>query len=230
MGVRLPSSTRRAAGPRSADPYHHGDLQRALIKAAERRLELDGPEAISFRAIARDAGVSQTAPYNHFKGKEHLLATLAAQGLNELCEAQRRAAQEQAPGVDRIVALGMDYIRFALERPQRYRLMFGTGLKQWRDEPEVIQAKGASFGPLREALAEYLGEQRTGAASGEADETAVAAWALVHGLAMLLIDQGLNLQLPGRADAMQFVQRVLSRYATGLRASRRARSRSRGGD
>jgi AcrR family transcriptional regulator len=50
-------------------PYHHGDLRRALLDAAEKVLERDGPGGLSLRAVAREAGVSPAAPYHHFKDK-----------------------------------------------------------------------------------------------------------------------------------------------------------------
>ena len=68
------SKRRRSAAQPS---YHHGDLRAALLASAARLLEEEGAEAVSFRAIARDVGVSQTAPYNHFDSKEHLLAKVA---------------------------------------------------------------------------------------------------------------------------------------------------------
>ena len=54
--------------------YHHGDLARALIDAAAAMLAEDGARAVSLRAVARRAGVSQTAPYRHFSDKGALLA------------------------------------------------------------------------------------------------------------------------------------------------------------
>jgi AcrR family transcriptional regulator len=50
-------------------PYHHGDLSRALVDAARKILENEGPAALSLRAVAREAGVSPAAPYHHFKDK-----------------------------------------------------------------------------------------------------------------------------------------------------------------
>ena len=51
----------------ASKPYHHGDLSRALVMAARRILETEGPAALSLRAVAREAGVSPAAPYRHFK-------------------------------------------------------------------------------------------------------------------------------------------------------------------
>ena len=61
-------------------PYHHGDLRRALMDSADAILERDGPNALSLRAVAREAGVSPAAPYHHFKDKDELLSAIAREG------------------------------------------------------------------------------------------------------------------------------------------------------
>ena len=67
-------------------PYHHGDLRRALLDAAQRRLESAGLEAVSIRACARDTGVSGAAPIHHFGSLKGLLSALAARGFEQLIE------------------------------------------------------------------------------------------------------------------------------------------------
>lgn len=202
--------------PQPGRSYHHGDLRSALVAAAGEMLERDGPEAISFRAVARATGVSQTAPYNHFQSKEGLLATVAEAGFRDLEASQAAAAGMAPPGADRVTALGLDYVRFALRRPQLYRLMFGVGVPGWYAHPDVIAAKGASFRPIQQVLAAHLA---TGGKVGpEAVETAaVAAWALVHGLAMLLIDRSLDPAKKAAGEAEALVTRAIGLFASGLR-------------
>src|SRR6266566_2082637 len=102
----------------SARGYHHGDLRSALVAAAAALLERDGAEALSFRAVARAAGVSQAAPYNHFSGRDDLLATAAEAGFRALQASQIAAAGQAPPGLRRVISLGMDYLAFATARPQ----------------------------------------------------------------------------------------------------------------
>ena len=65
---------------RSPSPIITGDLSRALVDAARRLLEAEGPSALSLRAVAREAGVSPAAPYHHFKDKGELLEAVAHEG------------------------------------------------------------------------------------------------------------------------------------------------------
>lgn len=155
----------------SEKPYHHGDLRAALIDAGEALLDAGGD--ISLREAARMAGVSPTAAYRHFADKDALLAALAVRGFQEF----GRALGEAAAGApaDVVVALGRAYLRFALARPGRFRLMFGPLLARVGDQiPELQDAARRSFAALE-------------GAAGDRDE-ALRRWSLVHGLAHLLLD------------------------------------------
>src|ERR1700750_2993966 len=92
-----------------ARPYHHGDLRRALVEAARRLLESEGPTALSLRAVAREAGVSPAAPYHHFKDKAELLDAVAHEGW-ELLEQQMAEAKDKAVGRGQMNALGVAYV------------------------------------------------------------------------------------------------------------------------
>lgn len=195
-------------------PYHHGDLHTALIAATAHMLETEGPEAISFRAIARAAGVSQTAPYNHFRSKEHLLATVAIAGFADLVAAQRSADRGGTPG-ERIRALASAYVRVARGRPQLYRLMFGVGIADWRAYPELEAAAGTCTQPLQEALAEHFATVGV-TAPGVLATASVAAWSLVHGLATLLIDGKVDpAETPAR-DTDTLVDRIAAWFVAGM--------------
>src|SRR5579875_1684070 len=105
-----------------ARPYHHGDLRRALVAAAERILVRDGLQGLSLRGVAREAGVSPAAPYHHFKDKSDLLNALAEEGFHALGDALR-AEFEADPRHD-LTSMGVAYVKFARANPALYRLMF----------------------------------------------------------------------------------------------------------
>jgi AcrR family transcriptional regulator len=180
-------------------------------------LEKTGPESISFRAIAREAGVSQTAPYNHFTSKEHLLATLATIGFRELEASQTAATRGADTPNEQIDGLGRAYVRFACRHPQLYRLMFGVGMSNWRARQEVATAKKASFRPLQEALAASL-RITSGNSAATVETAAVAAWAMAHGLSMLLIDGALDVP-HNVVDAERLAARVVAWQVAGLEAA-----------
>src|ERR1700754_1960907 len=103
-----------------ARPYHHGDLRRALIDAARRVLEQEGPAALSLRAVAREAGVSPAAPYHHFKDKGELLDAVADQGWAMLSQVMSEALTKKGE----LSPVVVSYICFAREHPALYRVMY----------------------------------------------------------------------------------------------------------
>jgi AcrR family transcriptional regulator len=158
-------------------PYHHGDLSRALVEAAGRLLERDGPSALSLRAVAREAGVSPAAPYHHFKDKGELLDAVASQGWRMLNDTLTRARTEG--GGDLNSGLGVAYVRFAREHPALYRVMYDCS-REREALPDHSSDKDSAFHRVRDAL--------IAAGADPNDEvglelSAVAAWCAAHGLA-----------------------------------------------
>ena len=209
---------RATARKAAARGYHHGDLRSALVAAAAALLERDGAEALSFRAVARAAGVSQAAPYNHFSGRDDLLATVAEAGFRALHASQIAAAGQAAPGLSRVIGLGTDYLAFAIARPQLYRLMFGVGVANWCAYPAVDEAKHQTFAPFRTALLDYLG---AGTPPATLDAAAHAGWALVHGLSMLRLDGSAAAR--GKPEDLQREHAALELFATSLAGIRTLR-------
>ena len=64
--------------------YHHGNLRQALMDEALMCIREQGADKLSLRALARQVGVSQAAPYRHFEDKVALLSALASDGFQRL--------------------------------------------------------------------------------------------------------------------------------------------------
>ena len=159
-----------------ARSYHHGDLRVALIEAGLATLEGSDAEAISLRELARTVGVSPTAVYRHFPDKKALLAALADAGVAWLGEAQRLASEAAGGGAAGFAATGRAYVRFALAHPALFRLSFTHG--------GCVAAPTQSSDAASQMLRGYA-EQFGGA---DAERLTLQAWAVAHGLAMLMLD------------------------------------------
>ncbi len=160
-------------------PYHHGGLGLALIAAAKALLDEGGPGAVSLRETARRVGVSPTATYRHFADKESLLVAVAVEGFREFGAALAKASSD---GPDPLSAMGVAYVHFALSRRGVFRLMFGPQMANRAKYPELKAAADQAFQQLK------AGIQTRPPARGDSDLAAIAAWALVHGLAQLFLD------------------------------------------
>jgi AcrR family transcriptional regulator len=186
--------------------YHHGDLRAALLDAALEVLEEDGATALSLRAVARRAGVSPAAPYRHYADREALVSAVAAVGYRDLAE--RLAAAHPAPSTPAQLAdVAIAYVRFAIERPALFRIMFGEPCD--RDNDERVAATAAVTLYLREIVARAF-------PASDPEALAPAIWALVHGLAFLHLDGKLDAADPAAVDA-----RVSDAVAAVLGASAR---------
>jgi AcrR family transcriptional regulator len=177
-------------------PYHHGDLAPALRRAARETLESEGLEALSLRSVARRAGVSHAAPYRHFASREALLADLAVAGFTELKEEIAKAASVPGAVPDRIARVGAAYARFAARQGNLLRLMFSSEFPNRAQIPALVEATEA----VAKEIAQIVGD----------DVVGLAVWASVHGLAMLAVDNmidlgqrqsGMNV-LPSRAEIL----------------------------
>ena len=159
--------------------YHQGDLRTALVGAALALLADNGADALSLRAVARRAGVSAMAPYRHYPDKEALLAAVAVQGFDGLRKVLR-AADQAAPAGQALVDQAAAYVRYALENPALFRLMFGP--KRLGTHPELIAAGEAAYAVLATRVAAET------PADADRDARALGCWSLVHGLASLFLD------------------------------------------
>lgn len=191
----------RAEGCARSRAYHHGDLRKTLLEACCKHIECQGTEGLSLRALAREAGVSATAPYRHFDNRQALLAALASEGFRELA-----GRIEGVPAADPIEALfygGLAYVRYAEANPVKYHLMFGDVIGDFSDHAELLEAACDCYARL-EAILE------AGLASGSLrcdslPELGGTVWALLHGLSGLVIT--------ARTKAAQMAPEVVAQVA-----------------
>lgn len=144
-------------------------------------VEASGVESLSLREVSRRLGVSHQAPYKHFRSRDHLLAEIVAQVFEEFAQHLENRPRFDDPHED-LRSMGESYVRYALERPLHYRLLFATPHPDAEDHPEMTANAQRAFGLLRDALAE-LDE---GPASSELEHDALFVWSTIHGLASIL--------------------------------------------
>lgn len=174
-------------------PYHHGDLRRVLIDAALALVTEKQDWAFSLREVARRAGVSHNAPYNHFAEKQDLLAAVAAVGFERLNDRMRTASAGIKDESGALLACSRAYIQCALENPALYRLMFGPApAKPTVGRPAATRIAGAD---AKAVLAEIiLRGSRSGvfaiAVDHPRDQSMAVffSWSAIHGVTMLLLD------------------------------------------
>ena len=164
-----------------ARSYHHGDLKTAMIEAALQLVRAKGPRGFTLNEASRTAGVSVSAPYNHFKDKEALLIEIVLLG-NRTLETELQAAADtvELPR-EKLLAVYLAYVSFAERHPDLFAVMFQSGIDK-TPYPEVQASTLKAFGVAAKLAAQIELSQES------ADQLALATWTMAHGFAMLRVE------------------------------------------
>ena len=175
--------------------YHHGDLRAVILTEVARLVAERGADGVSLRELARSAGVSHAAPAHHFTDRRGLFTALATQGFLLLAEALIDARGDFADAA-------LAYVRFAIEYPGHYQVMFNKSLLDVSDA-ELTAAEAASGAELSRGVAAL----RDPNAHADPAAAQLAAWSLVHGFSMLWLNDAVTAQVR-QTDPMDTVMRI----------------------
>ncbi|MCB1846686.1 MAG: TetR/AcrR family transcriptional regulator [Halieaceae bacterium] len=194
--------------------YHKGNVREDLIEAAEAVLQEEGVGAVSVRRVAREVGVVPSAVYNHFENREALLAAVAADGYRYMERLGDRMARSADQPLKMIRQLAREYLRFAAENPNLYRLMFSADVIAYRVHPELEQAADASFGRLVEWW--YGPGSFDPKKSAVEYPYALSLWSMVHGASMQMIDGHVSVNIRSKAAIYKLADTVVGTLIEGI--------------
>jgi AcrR family transcriptional regulator len=248
MTTKKASSSHVKSKARGA--YHHGDLKRTLLDAALALALERGPAGFTLAEICRAAGVSQAAPYRHYESKEHLLAEASAEGFRLLMKQEEVAfagCDDLETALRRVTA---GYLSFARQYPAHLAVMFtnrmgdyfqGAARKAEAAGPEGLHALPPPANRTEEAILEcwrvgqssFLelvngfvrlapgsGLERTLAADGGRG-FASACWAMLHGVAVLVLERMIEPEWADN-DGERVFERMVRPWLQGQRALEKA--------
>jgi len=164
--------------------YHHGNLRQALVEAALKLIETQGPQGFTLSEAAKTAGVTPAAVYRHFAGREDLIAECARQGFGIFADLMEHAWNGGKPSsLAAFEATGRAYLAFARRFPGHYMAMFESGIAP-ETTPELSAATARAQAVLTRAaaaLSQHLPEGRRPPAS----MVSAHIWAMSHGVVEL---------------------------------------------
>ncbi|MDG4665520.1 TetR/AcrR family transcriptional regulator [Mycobacterium sp. 236(2023)] len=172
--------------------YHHGDLKAVILAQAATLVAERGADGVSLRELARAAGVSHAAPAHHFTDRRGLFTALAAQGWRMLAASLAQARPE-------FLDAALAYVEFAVGNPGHYEVMFDRSLVN-PDDPDLAAARDEAGAEL----ASGVGTLSDARAKEDPQAAGLAAWSLVHGFAMLWLNEAIDTD----TDAVATAQRV----------------------
>jgi len=195
--------------------YHHGDLPQALLDAAQKLLDEGGVEAVTVRAVAREAGVAHSAPANHFKDRAALLGALAARIFEQLAiEVEKALGVSRRSPKARLHAMADVIVRYALQHPHRYRLLWRGD--NFASDGSAVEIAGTV---LYDAVKEILGGNEAGT-KVSIDSEVIAAWSLIHGYVSLRLEGTLvdgHDEVSGKSRASAIVDVLIEGLGRGKR-------------
>ncbi len=198
--------------------YHHGNLRQALLEHAVDLARSGGPDAVVLRDVQRAAGVSNSAAYRHYSDRQALLTavqiyamTLLGEAMTEsLAKISQRGPRDRR-ALARFRATGQAYVDFALAEPGLFRTAFAPGGVHHTDS--AVPADRHPFMILSASIDDLVDAGVLTA--GRRDGVDEAAWAAVHGLAVLYLDGPLATAEAGRKQLI--TDRLLDLISEGIR-------------
>lgn len=186
------------------------DLRQKVLDASLALIEEGGLDRLSMREVARKAGVSHQAPYHYFGDREAILAALAGEGFSKLGQLlARAAAQAGSEPFKAVEAMGRAYVEFALRNPAYFQAMFRADAVPLDRYPDARKREDEAFGKLVEGISQAFVNQPAEVRRA----IAVASWAMVHGLATLILEGSLarKLRIP-KARQKQVANEVIGTF------------------
>ena len=167
--------------------YHHGDLKNALIQAGVEILAREGVSGLSLRKVARQAGVSHAAPYSHFADKQALIAAISTEGFKQLFTQIKAVFIDYKDDPENLlIETAWAYLQFALNEPDRFKLMFSSVLEKEKDYPDFVEISQNNFRQLVEIV--EICQKANALKAGEPNLIAVSLWGTVYGFISLLLE------------------------------------------
>jgi AcrR family transcriptional regulator len=179
------------------------DFQDRLCDAAERIFADYGLEAITMRALAAEMGVSAMTPYRYFKDKDAIIAAVRARAFNRHADALEAAYATAGTLEERADAVGEAYLRFALENPEAYKLMFDIKQAGAFDYPELVAAGSRSQRTMTRHVEAMI---EAGHVTGDPLLIGHMFWSALHGAVLLQLAGMLAPPLDARKIASEVTE------------------------
>jgi len=158
--------------------YHHGNLKGAILKEALELLNSKNYDELSFRLISRNIGVVSSAPYNHFKDKDHLIHEIILYGKDKLLNNIISEKEKSNYPTEQLYLIAKAYLKFASIENALFNLMFSKKNK------ELLQLTDKIVIQFEKIIIEKFkkGKRLKVTVKG----SAITAWSMIHGIAMTI--------------------------------------------
>ncbi len=195
--------------PRTLSEQQVDAFREQLCAVAIRRFAEHGYAGVTLRGLAREVGCSPMTPYRYFADKDEIFATVRAAAFGRFADACEASARASRDPLQRLVALGRAYLRFALDEPHAYRIMFELSQPDELDYPELSKQASRARQAKLDAVEEAI---RAGVIAGNRIEVANLLWSGMHGVIVLSLAHKLH----ERPDLETLCEAMMETLVRGL--------------
>lgn len=190
--------------PRVLTETDVADFRDRLCEAAERLFGEKGPDAVTMRQLAAELGVSPMTPYRYFEDKDDILAAVRTSAFNRFAESLETARAAHADPHLRGETVGQAYVRFAMENPHSYKMMFDMNQPHIEKYPDLIAAGQRARATMTDHVKDSIA---AGLYEGDPQQIGLMLWAAAHGVVVLQLSG----MLPPGPDIYLALNATLSR-------------------
>jgi len=198
--------------PRTLSAEQVTEFRTRLCAVAQHRFATQGRDAVSMRQLADALGCSPMTPYRYFRNEDEILAAVRAAAFDRFAAALERAAAGAGDPAVAGQAVGQAYVRFALEDPDGYRLMFDVSQPHPDRYPELMRASGRARATMTASIEALVA---AGVFHGTPELLGLAFWSAMHGLVMLHLAG----KLPGEPSFETIRGEIMRLLVTGARTA-----------
>jgi AcrR family transcriptional regulator len=198
--------------PRTLSAEQVTEFRTRLCAVAQHRFATQGRDAVSMRQLADALGCSPMTPYRYFRNKDEIRAAVRAAAFDRFAAALERAAAGAGDPAVAGQAVGQAYVRFALEDPDGYRLMFDVSQPHPDRYPELMRASGRARATMTASIEALVA---AGVFHGTPELLGLAFWSAMHGLVMLHLAG----KLPGEPSFETIRGEIMRLLVTGARTA-----------
>jgi AcrR family transcriptional regulator len=198
--------------PRTLSAEQVTEFRTRLCAVAQHRFATQGRDAVSMRQLADALGCSPMTPYRYFRNKDEILAAVRAAAFDRFAAALDRAVAGAGDPAVAGQAVGQAYVRFALEDPDGYRLMFDVSQPHPDRYPELMRASGRARATMTASIEALVA---AGVFHGTPELLGLAFWSAMHGLVMLHLAG----KLPGEPSFETIRGEIMRLLVTGARTA-----------
>ena len=169
--------------------YHHGNLKEELLQQSVEIINNEGIDTLTLSVLSKKLGTSRSAIYRHFSSKNELMEHVILY-VFEILEKKISPifTLDEKTSLEKLYFMGKEYIQFAIEYPNLYRMLFGDKFQVIRQDNCSIENEEQATGFY--SLVNLLIEGQDKGLFKVEDPVfqAQIIHSMVHGLASLYID------------------------------------------